>query len=98
MLGRLSGRLHRVMTGVSVRSGTRELGHVEVSLVEFQPLNEGLIAEYVRSGEGRDKAGAYAIQGAGGGFVSRLEGSYSNVVGLPIEVVRHLLDRLIQGG
>lgn len=92
MLRRLSGRLHQVLTGVSVRRGRRDLTVVEATMVELVPLSEDQIAWYVASGEGRDKAGAYAIQGLASRFVTRIEGSYSNVVGLPVATV----DRLIQ--
>jgi nucleoside triphosphate pyrophosphatase len=91
MLGRLSGRVHQVMTGVSVRTKNRELGRVERTAVEFARLSDEEISWYVASGEGRDKAGAYAIQGLASRFVPRIEGSYSNVVGLPVACVFELL-------
>jgi septum formation protein len=91
MLQRLSGRRHDVLTGISLRRGAFELGRVETTAVEFAPLSGNDIAWYVASGEGRDKAGAYAIQGLASRFVPRIEGSYSNVVGLPIAAVRELL-------
>jgi septum formation protein len=91
MLRRLSGRWHDVMTGVSVRSRSRESGAVAITRVEFVELDETELHWYVTSGEGRDKAGGYAIQGLASRFIPRIEGSYSNVVGLPIAVVRELL-------
>jgi septum formation protein len=91
MLRRLSGRRHEVMTGVSLRQGTCEVGRVEVTSVEFAPLSEDEVAWYVSSGEGLDKAGAYAIQGLASRFIPRIEGSYSNVVGLPLACVAELL-------
>jgi septum formation protein len=91
MLRQLSGRRHEVMTGVSVRAGAREAGCVETTTVQFSTLTEDDIAWYVRSGEGRDKAGAYAIQGLASRFIPRIEGSYSNVVGLPVAAVAELL-------
>jgi septum formation protein len=94
MLKRLSGRRHEVMTGVSLRCGAYELGRVETSGVWFAALSDDDIAWYVASGEGRDKAGAYAIQGLASRFVPRLEGSYTNVVGLPIPCVRELLTEI----
>ena len=94
MLRRLSGRRHDVMTGVSVRTSAHEVGRVETTAVYFAPLNSDEIAWYVASGEGRDKAGAYAIQGLASRFVSRIEGSYSNVVGLPLACVYELLKEL----
>ena len=94
MLRRLSGRRHDVMTGVSVRTCADEVGRVETTAVSFAPLRPDEIAWYVASGEGRDKAGAYAIQGLASRFVSRIEGSYSNVVGLPLACVYELLKEL----
>jgi septum formation protein len=91
MLRLLSGRLHRVVTGISLRSGPLELGDVETTTVWFAPLTESEIDWYVASGEGRDKAGGYAIQGLASRFIQRIDGSYSNVVGLPV----HLVGRLI---
>jgi septum formation protein len=84
MLKRLSGRAHDVLTGVSVRRGAFEMGRVESTRVHFVSLSSDEVAWYVASGEGRDKAGAYAIQGLASRFIPRIEGSYSNVVGLPI--------------
>jgi septum formation protein len=94
MLRRLSGRSHQVITGVCLRTTQRSLSHVEISSVTFAPLTEDQIAWYVASGEGVDKAGGYAIQGLASRFIPRIDGSYSNVVGLPIAVVSDLLSRL----
>ena len=91
MLRRLSGRRHEVMTGISLRQGTSELGRVEITTVYFTPLSDAELEWYVASGEGRDKAGAYAIQGQASRFISRIEGSYSNVVGLPVAAVHEVL-------
>src|SRR5581483_11596889 len=91
MLKRLSGRAHEVLTGVSVRLNAYELGRVETTIVEFVALSDEDIAWYVASGEGRDKAGAYGIQGLASRFIPRIEGSYSNVVGLPVACVFELL-------
>jgi septum formation protein len=88
MLRLLSGRTHEVLTGVCVRSAEgRELVRVASTTVEFAPLTEVAIRWYVQSGEPRDKAGAYAIQGRASRFIPRIEGSYSNVVGLPVALV-----------
>ncbi len=91
MLNLLSGQRHDVLTGVAVRSGRRERWAVERSSVEFLPLTPDEIFWYVASGEPRDKAGAYAVQGLASRFVARVEGSYSNVVGLPVSLARRLL-------
>lgn len=94
MLRRLSGRRHEVLTGISLRNGVYELGRVETTEVEFSRLSADDIKWYVASGEGRDKAGAYAIQGLASRFVPRIDGSYSNVVGLPVACVFDLLREL----
>jgi len=97
MLRQLSGRRHEVMTGISLRAGARERRHVETTGVYFATLSDEDVAWYVRSGEGRDKAGAYAIQGLGSRFIPRIEGSYTNVVGLPIAALCELI-RSIEAG
>ena len=94
MLRRLSGRRHEVMTGVSVRQGASEVGRVEITGVHFAALTDADVAWYVASGEGRDKAGAYAIQGLASRFIPRIEGSYSNVVGLPVACVCELITEI----
>ena len=91
MLRRLSGRRHEVLTGVSLRRAAYEVGRVETSAVYFAPLSTDEIAWYIASGEWRDKAGAYAIQGLASRFIPRIEGSYSNIVGLPVACVHELL-------
>ena len=93
MLRRLQGREHEVITGVAVvdartgRSGARAV----VSRVRMAEYGEPEIERYVATGEPLDKAGAYAIQGQGGALVAGLEGSFSNVVGLPLEETAGLL-------
>ena len=91
MLRRLSGTRHEVLTGISLRHGASELGRVETTTVHFTPLSDAEVEWYVASGEGRDKAGAYAIQGLASRFISRIDGSYSNVVGLPVAAVHEVL-------
>jgi septum formation protein len=91
MLRRLSGRRHEVLTGISIRQGAFELGRVETTAVWFTALTTEDISRYVASGEGRDKAGAYAIQGLASRFIPRIEGSYANVVGLPVAAVAELV-------
>jgi septum formation protein len=93
MLRLLSGRAHDVMTGISLRSAAGEVGGIETTTVWFARLSPDDIAEYVARGEGRGKAGAYAIQGFASRFIPRIEGSYSNVVGLPIALVSEALKR-----
>jgi len=91
MLRRLSGARHDVLTGLSLRRGGLERVEVERTAVFFAVLGTDEIEWYVQSGEGADKAGGYAIQGLASRFVRRIEGSYSNVVGLPISTVYELL-------
>ena len=86
MLGQLSGREHRVLSGYAVldrRSGAQRVEAVSTK-VRFRQLTEAEITNYIATGEPADKAGAYAIQGLGICFVARIEGSYTNVVGLPL--------------
>ena len=93
MLQSLAGNWHHVYTGVTVinaRSG-RILRNVEKTRVHIVPMTEEEIDAYVATGEPLDKAGAYAIQGMGGMFVDRIDGSYSNVVGLPMAMLRTML-------
>jgi len=92
MLRRLSGREHRVVTAVNLRKGDAP-GTVEIeeSRVRIAPLTEEEIRWYVATGEPRDKAGAYAVQGLGSRFVESVDGSFSNVMGLPARTVYRLL-------
>jgi septum formation protein len=90
MVRSLSARTHRVHTGVTVQIGSAVATAVETTLVTFTDISDVALQWYVRSGEPFDKAGAYAIQGAGGVFVAGVEGSVSNVVGLPLAVVVQL--------
>jgi septum formation protein len=89
MLRRLSGRTHRVLTGYHLLDGPTGdvLARTVETRVTFRELPEPWIAWYSALPEAHDKAGAYAVQGVGGAMVSRLEGSYTNVVGLPVESV-----------
>ena len=89
MLRLLSGRTHQVVSGVCLLKDHERVVEtvVEVSTVEFAALSAAQIAWYVGSGDSMDKAGGYGIQGLASRFVTRIEGSYSNVVGLPIAVV-----------
>ncbi|TVR86494.1 MAG: septum formation protein Maf [Trueperaceae bacterium] len=84
---RLAGRSHVVLSGHCLWRGQDTRAHVERTVVTFRSLDERDVAAYVASGEGDDKAGAYAIQGRGAGLVERIEGCYSNVVGLSLPTV-----------
>lgn len=92
-LRQLSAKTHSVITGVCVYDvdNCRSIVESDETLVTFRPLTEDEILAYVQSGEPMDKAGAYAIQGEGGKFVMKTEGSYSNIVGLPIELFKKLV-------
>lgn len=93
MLRRISGRQHDVLTAVAVVTGEGHTTSVTRTRVDMRALADAEIARYVASGEPRDKAGAYGIQGRASRFVTGIVGSYSNVVGLPMETV----DRLLAG-
>ena len=94
MLSRLSGGEHRVFTGVVAISGRRELAEVVATRVRLLPLGMDEIQWYVRTGEPMGKAGAYAIQGRAARFVDWIEGSWSNVVGLPVATVSGMIKQL----
>jgi septum formation protein len=90
MLTVLSGRRHVVLTGICLRSGDERIVEHASTAVWFAPMTTAEIDEYVASGEPMDKAGGYAVQGAASKFISRIEGCYFNVVGLPVSLVyRH---------
>ena len=91
MLARLSGQRHDVLTGVALKHGDDIEFSLSTSHVTFRRLSADEIARYVATGEALDKAGAYAIQGRAGAFVSRLEGSYSGVMGLSLFETAELL-------
>jgi nucleoside triphosphate pyrophosphatase len=90
MLRRLSGRTHHVHTGVVVRLRDQEFVEVCTTAVTFVELDDSTVDWYVSTGEPMGKAGAYAIQGAGAALVSHVDGSVSNVIGLPLHIVVEL--------
>lgn len=92
MLRMLSGRMHRVITGVAVRTARGTEVAAEVTGVRFLALSEDEIAAYVRTGEPMDKAGGYGIQGLAAKWIPRVEGCYFNVVGLPLALVTAMLE------
>ena len=94
MLRSMSGRTHRVHTGVAMCRGGAPATDVVTTYVTMVPMTPALVEWYVATGEPRDKAGAYAIQGAGAVLVERVRGSVSNVVGLPLATVVELGRRL----
>jgi septum formation protein len=91
MLRLLSGRTHRVITGVAVITAARTEVAAEVTAVKFLTLSDEEIAAYIATGEPMDKAGAYAIQGRAARWIPRIEGDYFNVVGLPLALVSTML-------
>jgi septum formation protein len=95
MLRRQSGRTHRVHTGIAVRHGDVTLVDVVTTLVTMVPITDELLDWYVATGEPLDKAGGYALQGAGGVLVEKVNGSVSNVVGLPLAPVVALIRRAL---
>ena len=101
MLRQLSGRTHRVMTAFALidREGQVYASRAITSMVTFKPLSDTQIHSYLATGEPCDKAGAYAVQGLGAALVEHVEGSYTNVVGLPIDEVLAVLRAagLLQG-
>lgn len=91
ILGLLQGRAHAVYTGVAVLTPRgRDLRH-DITRVTFAPMTEREIAWYVSTGEPRDKAGAYGIQGPGGIFVERVEGNYFTIIGMPLPLLYRML-------
>jgi len=91
MLGLLSRREHEVITGVCLISRDFEDVRSEITTVHFLEMKTGEIRDYIASGEPMDKAGAYAIQGKASSWISKTEGDYSNVVGLPMDLVLRML-------
>ena len=92
MLSALSGREHLVCTGVTVRRGDTVRTEAETTAVRFAPLTQGEIRWYIATGEPMDKAGAYGIQGKGSLLVEGITGDYFNVMGLPIQRLRRMLE------
>jgi septum formation protein len=91
MLSLLSGRDHQVITGVCLVAGGETSVASEMTVVTVSKISDQEIADYVASGEPMDKAGAYAIQGIASRWIPRIEGDYSNVVGLPVALVWRML-------
>jgi septum formation protein len=97
-LRRLSGRTHEVMSGIAVREpGGAERSDVAVTRVRFRRLEQRDLAWYLATGEWRERAGAYAIQGRGAALVEEIEGDYWNVVGLPVAALLRLVPGLLEG-
>ena len=95
-LSRLSGRDHEVMSGIALLEGGEERTEVAVTRVRFRPLERADLDWYLASGEWRERAGGYAIQGRGAALVARIEGDYWNVVGLPVPALLRLSPDLLR--
>jgi septum formation protein len=95
MLIELAGRRHTVLSGVCVFADGRPRTVVESTAVDFRPLDDAVLEWYLASEEWRERAGGYAIQGRGAALVARIEGDYSNVVGLPVPTLVELLPSLL---
>ena len=95
MLAAIAGRTHVVYTAVTVMNAARAYGDTRIAETEVRiaPMSEREIDWYARSGEGLDKAGAYAAQGIGAMFIDSIHGSYTNVVGLPLALLVRMLER-----
>lgn len=96
MLTALSGKAHQVMTGVTVRRGSRVLTHTEITDIHFRDLSQQEIEAYVRTGEPMDKAGAYGIQGGAALFADKMHGDYYNVMGLPVCALYMMLRNIME--
>jgi septum formation protein len=95
MLRRLAGRTHTVFSGLCLRRGDVEILKLAATAVTFRPLRDDDIAWYVGLGEWRERAGGYAVQGAGAALVTGIDGDYTNVVGLPVAA---LIDAVTEAG
>ncbi len=95
-LGELSGAEHEVMSGIALRTGTDQRSEVAVTRVRFRELTAADVDWYVRSGEWRERAGGYAIQGRGATLVEEIAGDYWNVVGLPVVALVRLAPDLFR--
>jgi len=91
ILQKLSGRSHVVMTAIAMAYGDRIETALSVSTVVMRSLDETRIRRYVSTGEPMDKAGAYAVQGRAAAFITRIEGSYSGIMGLPLAETADLI-------
>ncbi|MGA8937857.1 MAG: Maf family protein [Acidobacteriaceae bacterium] len=91
MLRCLANTVHQVHTGIALVTPTAHLSHVETTSVYFSPIPEDELAHYLSTGDSLDKAGAYGIQGYAARWVTRIEGDFFNVMGLPIAATIHLL-------
>lgn len=94
MLKKLSGTTHQVHTAIAVCGYNRTVSAINTTQVTMSVLSEAMIQYYIQSGEHRDKAGSYGIQGLAGAWIERIDGSYSGVMGLPLYETAKLLDEM----
>lgn len=94
MLKKLSGTVHHVHTAIALCGYNQTLSALSSTQVEMMPLNEAMLAAYIKTGEHQDKAGSYAIQGRAGAWIKRIEGSYTGVMGLPLFETAMLLRQM----
>jgi nucleoside triphosphate pyrophosphatase len=97
-LKHLSGRTHAVLSGLVLLHGEAERSGVAITHVRFRTLSEELVDWYLGTGEWRERAGAYAVQGHGAALVEGIDGDYWNVVGLPVPLLLDLAPDLLQSG
>ena len=93
-LKKLAGNTHQVHTAIAVMFKGRLESALNTTLVQMMPLTDAMIAAYIATGEHKDKAGSYAIQGLAGNWITRIEGSYTGVMGLPVHDTAMLLDKI----
>lgn len=95
MLQTLSGKTHEVYTGVCLLFKNEKMSFFSKTQVTFRDIASDLLEFYLKTGESLDKAGAYGIQGASLGFIQKIDGSYSNVVGLPVDLVLEKIEEIL---
>ena len=95
-LKKLSGTTHQVHTAIAVVFKGKLESALNTTLVQMMPLTDAMIEAYIATGEHRDKAGSYAIQGLAGNWIKRIEGSYTGVMGLPVHETALLLDNILR--
>ena len=95
MLNKLAGSTHQVHTAIALAFKGKLQTRLNTTLVQMMPLTDAMIEAYIATGEHEDKAGSYAIQGLAGNWITRIEGSYTGVMGLPVHETAMLLDKIL---
>ena len=96
VLKKLSGSTHQVHTAIALAFNGQCETALNTTLVQMMPLSDAMIEAYIATGEPRDKAGSYAIQGLAGNWIVKIEGSYTGVMGLPVHETARLLNKLLR--